>query len=162
IPAPAAGAGPAPVQEAVEPTVTGELRLHENFQSRELGNKRTLRVWLPPGYDEDEQTRYPVLYLQDGQHLVDRVTALLNNEWQADETATKLIEEGRIRPLIIVGVDHAGDQRMVEYSPKIGEGGAVSRGDAYLRFLATEVKPFIDDTYRTEDGRAHTFIGGSS
>jgi predicted alpha/beta superfamily hydrolase len=34
--------------------------------------------------------------------------------------------------------------------------------DAYLKFLVTELKPFVDRTYRTRTGPADTFIMGSS
>ncbi|MGA7694805.1 MAG: hypothetical protein WCA76_07235, partial [Candidatus Sulfotelmatobacter sp.] len=39
---------------------TGDLRLHE-FRSRVFRNTRFLRVWLPPGYDDAENTarHYP-------------------------------------------------------------------------------------------------------
>ena len=48
----------------------GDLRLRE-FRSRFFRNTRFLRVWLPPGYDDAENStrRYPVLYLNDGQNL---------------------------------------------------------------------------------------------
>ena len=49
---------------------TGDLRLHE-VRSRVFKNKRFLRVWLPPGYSDAENSGryYPVLYLNDGQNL---------------------------------------------------------------------------------------------
>jgi predicted alpha/beta superfamily hydrolase len=34
--------------------------------------------------------------------------------------------------------------------------------DLYLKFLVRELKPFIDRTYRTQSGQAHTFLMGSS
>src|SRR5260370_7398909 len=67
-------------------SITGDLRLHE-FTSQIFRNKRWLRVWLPPGYDEaqNETRRYPVLYLNDGQNLFDRPTAFAGVERQVDE-----------------------------------------------------------------------------
>src|SRR5579862_4816033 len=97
---------------------TGDLRLHE-FRSRIFRNTRFLRVWLPPGYDErqNQTLRYPVLYLNDGQNLFESYTAFGGVEWQADETADRLIREGAIPPVIIVGIDNTGKDRIREYMP---------------------------------------------
>ena len=98
-------------------SVTGDLRLHE-FRSRVFHNVRLLRVWLPPCYDDPGNERgYPVLYLNDGQNLFDRTTAHTGIEWQADETADRLIREQKIPPMIIVGIDNAQKDRLKEYLP---------------------------------------------
>ena len=87
---------------------TGDLRLHE-FPSRVFRNTRFLRVWLPPGYDDSENAdrRYPILYLNDGQNLFEPSTSFAGVEWQVDETADRLIREGVVPPMIIVGIDNA-------------------------------------------------------
>src|SRR5579862_5242053 len=92
---------------------TGDLRLHE-FRSRIFRNTRFLRVWLPPGYDDEGNAghRYPVLYLNDGQNLFESSSAFAGVEWQADETADRLIREGAIPPMILVGMDNTGKNRI--------------------------------------------------
>src|SRR5580704_13523869 len=94
-------------------SATGDLRLHQ-FRSRTFRNTRFLRVWLPPGYyDPSNSSRhYPVLYLNDGQNLFESATAFNGVEWQADETADRLIREGVIPPMLIVGLDNAGRARI--------------------------------------------------
>src|SRR6201993_41192 len=84
----------------------GDLRLHE-FRSRFFRNTRFLRVWLPPGYDDVENsvTRYPVLYLNDGQNLFEPSTSFTGVEWQVDETADRLIRGGQVPSMMIVGLD---------------------------------------------------------
>lgn len=143
-------------------TITGELRVHAAVHSPQLGNDRTVLVWLPPGYADQPNQRYPVLYLHDGNNVFDAATAFTGVEWQADEAATKLIAAGRIEPLIIVGIYNTPD-RANEYTvlPDASRqtGG---RGDAYLSFLVDTVKPLVDSTYRTRPQREHTAIGGSS
>jgi predicted alpha/beta superfamily hydrolase len=149
-------------------TITGDVRYHEEFSSKILNNSRKLIVWLPPDYEKDSSTRYPVLYMHDGQNLFDDATSFAG-EWRADETATRLIAEGRIRPLIIVGIENAGPTRAEEYTPTtdtrvlrgqtITEGG---NGAQYARFVVAEVKPFIDSKYRTLPDRANTAVCGSS
>src|SRR5271166_6667622 len=97
---------------------TGDLRLHE-FRSRVFRNTRFLRVWLPPGYGDAENTgrRYPVLYLNDGQNLFEPATAFAGVEWQVDETADRLIREAAVPPMIFVGIDNSGKDRLREYMP---------------------------------------------
>ena len=60
---------------------------------------------------------YPVFYLNDGQNLFDPATSYIGVDWQADEAADRLIREGRIPPLIIVGIDNAQKDRPREYLP---------------------------------------------
>ena len=145
-------------------SITGELRVHE-LRSRIFRNTRKLRVWLPPGYAETPQDqRYPVLYLQDGQNLFDRVTAFGGVEWQADETADRLVRDGVIPPMIIVGIDNTGRDRMREYIPFRSFNPPVLRpqGKRYPEFMLREVLPFIENEYRVAKGPEHTGIGGSS
>src|SRR5436190_7082621 len=109
-----AGAATRPTTRAS--TATGDIRYHEHFTSRNLGNERRLIVWLPPDYAKHASQRYPVLYLHDGQNIFDDATSFAG-EWRADETAAKLIDQGKIPPLILVGVENAGAARVDEYTP---------------------------------------------
>jgi predicted alpha/beta superfamily hydrolase len=147
----------------MEHTLTGEFRYHENFASQFLGNQRTLIVYLPPGYEHDSERHYPVLYLHDGQNVFDRATAFMGQEWQVDETAQTLIEQGKIEPLIIVGIYNMGEQRIHEYTQTHDDRKqAGGQAGLYGRFLVEEVKPFIDRRYRTLVEPQHTGLGGSS
>jgi predicted alpha/beta superfamily hydrolase len=144
-------------------TLAGNVR-QETFHSDVLASDRRVWVYLPPRYGEggDGGRRYPVLYLQDGQNVFDGATAFIaGKEWQADETAERLVDEGRIEPLILVAVDNAGERRLHEYTPTAhdGRGGGA---DLYLRMLVEELKPWVDRTWRTRPGRDDTGIAGSS
>src|SRR5262245_14242425 len=70
------------------------LRAHKDFESKHLKNKRTVTVYLPPGYFSDKDQRYPVFYFHDGQ-----------NRMTADDKATALIRAGKMRPAIFVFID---------------------------------------------------------
>ena len=136
---------------------------HEQFASRFLRNQRDLIVYLPPGYDAQTQRRFPVLYLHDGQNLFDGATSFIPGmDWHVGQTADQWIYEGRVEPLIIVGIYNAGKQRLGEYTPtrapKLGGGGA----NRYAKFLLEEVRPFANAKYRVQDGPENTGIGGSS
>jgi len=125
-----------------------------------------LRVWLPPDYDMAENTtrHYPVLYLNDGQNLLDPATAFAGVDWQVDETADRLIREGKIDPLVIVGIDNAQGDRIKEFLPHRSFSPPVLRpqGKRYPDFLMNEVMPFVYERYRIARGPENTGLGGSS
>jgi predicted alpha/beta superfamily hydrolase len=140
----------------------GQLRKHERFRSRFLRNQRDLIVYLPPGYDSQPFTRFPVLYLHDGQNLFDRATAFGGVDWNVHGAADRLITAGEVTPLFIVGIYNAGKSRIHEYTPtkapKLGGG----RSDRYAKFLIQEVMPFMQHEYRILTDSRLTGIGGSS
>ena len=146
-------------------TATGDLRIHP-FHSRIYRNDRFLRVWLPPGYDDAQNAarQYPVLYLNDGQNLFERATAFNGVEWQVDETADRLIREQVIAPMIIVGIDNTGKDRLREYMPHRSFQPMMLRvqGTRYPSFLIKEVMPFVERHYRVASGPRTTGLGGSS
>src|SRR5271165_1164932 len=146
-------------------SATGDLRLHE-FRSRVFRNTRFLRVWLPPGYDDADNAgrKYPVLYLNDGQNLFEAATSFTGVEWQVDETGDRLIREGVIPPMIFVGMDNAGRERIREYMPHRSLHPIMLRahGTRYPAFLFKEVMPFVAGNYRVANGPENTGLGGSS
>jgi predicted alpha/beta superfamily hydrolase len=123
-------------------------RTFRNVWSPERRNRRDVDVYLPPSYS-GARSRYPVVYLHDGQNLSDPTTAFAGT-WDLDATLERLA--GRGIEAIVVGVHHAGVDR------RHGGGDA----DAYLAFLAQSLKGRIDRTFRTRPGRDATVILGSS
>jgi predicted alpha/beta superfamily hydrolase len=154
--------GPLTVEANVANWGREGVRYHHGFESRFVPFSRTLAVWLPPGYDLEPARHYPVLYMHDGQNLFDPETAFAGNPWWADEVAEREVRAGRVRPFIIAGVANTPD-RLREYGPRrCGKDRGADLSREYGRFLAEEVKPFIDATYRTLRDPAHTGVGGSS
>ena len=147
---------------AALPVSAGNLWLHE-LRSRILKNTRLLRVWLPPDYDGWGAVRYPVLYLNDGQNLFDPATAFAGVHWQVGETATRLISEQKIPPLIIVGIDNT-KSRADEYIPYKSKDPRVlnAKGKCYHDFLQREVMPLIEESYSVLKGPENIGLGGSS
>lgn len=132
------------------------------FPSAFLDDERDVTVYLPPGYPA-AGARYPVLYLHDGQNLFDGDEAYVRGEsWQVGETADALIAAGRVEPLLIVGVGHAGVHRLQEYTPTATRRLGGGQADRYARLLIEELKPFVDRRYPTATGPARTGVGGSS
>ncbi len=134
--------------------ITGSVNYHRDFYSPELNNQRDLIVWLPPSYSTDSLAHYPVLYMPDGQNIIDPFTSFAGQDWRMDEVVTELIELGKIDEIIIVGINNT-DNRTAEYSP-------VHLGEQYSAFMINTLKPFIDSTYRTMQKPEHTAVMGSS
>src|SRR2546428_1069989 len=109
---------------------------------------RPITVYLPPGYDRSD-ARYPVLYVQDGQNLFEPQRAFIPGQhWRLNEAADLAISDRRAEPMIIVGVDHAGPDRIDEYTPIRDESRqAGGKAADYARVLIDELKPLIDSQY---------------
>lgn len=142
----------------------GRFHWIENFRSQHLPSERLVTIYLPPGYDAEPERRYPVLYLHDGQNLFDPQRAYVPGEiWHVHATTRHLIQRGEVSPLIVVGIDHAGPNRIDEYTPtqdmRSRRGG---KAKAYGRMLVEELKPLIDSRFRTLPDACHTGLGGSS
>ncbi len=138
--------------------VIGTLKRRPAVASPQLGNTRDILVHLPASYDQDDR-RYPVIYMHDGQNLFDEATSFAG-AWRVDEALASLDCEGL--EAIVVGIPNAGDQRCDEYSPFVDAQGRGGCGDAYLRFIGETLKPLIDRDFRTLPDRANTGIIGSS
>ncbi|WHY83899.1 alpha/beta hydrolase-fold protein [Neobacillus novalis] len=128
--------------------------------------ERMIRVYLPESYN-NENKRYPVLYMHDGQNVFENEGAIkgisLGMKDYLDENGLEII---------VVGIDQnpEGEERVNEYCPWVN--GEISkqilgyvspsggRGEEYLDFLVNELKPFIDQKYRTL--KNHTSMAGIS
>jgi alpha-glucosidase len=125
-----------------------------------LNRERTVRIYLPPGYEKSTR-RYPVLYMHDGQNLFDEATAYIGREWGVDETLNALAKSRGLK-VIVVGIDNGGVERVHELNawdnPQFGKG----EGEQYMAFVVDVLKPWVDQHYRTEPDRRHTAIMGSS
>jgi predicted alpha/beta superfamily hydrolase len=141
------------------PGIVGTLQTLGPLRSEQLGNERSIYVWLPPSYEHIGDRMYPVLYMQDGQNLFSDELAF-GREWQVDEQMARLSPLGL--EAIVVGIPNAAEQRMAEYSPFSDAHGNVGRGDQYLQFLFDDVMPLIQSQFRVTHTRETTGIMGSS
>jgi len=148
----------------LEHTKSGQVHEIESFQSHHFEQGFKIQIYLPQGYDCGNE-KYPVLYMQDGQNLFDSQTSTLNIEWQVDETLERLIASKETQGAIVVGIFSSGFERESIYVPWLWEDDGkeiIGLGDKYLDFLTTELKPYIDKTYRTLIDKEFTGIAGSS
>ncbi|KGF81917.1 esterase [Massilia sp. JS1662] len=139
----------------------GKVTIVKDVASPQLGNKRALRIYLPPSYNENAAKRYPVLYMHDGQNLFDAKTASYGVEWGIDETINRLVATGVMDEVIVVGIDNT-PERIPEYTPCCDPKYGGGKLNAYDAFIVETVKPYVDRTYRTLPGKDTTAIMGSS
>lgn len=137
----------------VKGQITGKVEFHKNFVIDKL-KPRDIFVWLPPNYETEKERRFPVLYMHDGQNLVDPRTSNTFIDWQVDETADSLIRNGEMESIIIVGINNTSD-RAEEYNK-------TRLGELYMKLIVDHIKPFVDKNYRTLPDRLNTAVGGSS
>jgi enterochelin esterase-like enzyme len=118
----------------------------EEIYSANLGETRSLRIYLPPGYNE--LLSYPVIYCHDGEQFF--------NFGRIATTLTRCILDEGMEPAIIVGVDVQLAERTAEYAP---EG---KRYLAYSRFFCEELLPWIESQYPIRADRNERIIAGDS
>lgn len=144
---------------------------------------RSLYIYLPRGYDEHTDKRYPVLYMHDGQNVFQTfVEDSYAGSWRADATADTLVSSGLMQECLIVGVSNGALKRMSEYLPpyasfkprqprqpkkpllKVVEPPQIFTGgaDKTLAYYRDEVGAYLSEHYRVLDGREHTATCGAS
>jgi len=117
---------------------------------------RPLWVYVPPGYDDDPDARFPSVYVIQG--LTGQLDMWRNrNAFRQNfpELADAMFARGDAPPVVVVWVDcwtSLGGSQFLD-SPGTGN---------YLTYLCDEVVPFVDERYRTIADRDHRGIQGKS
>jgi hypothetical protein len=117
---------------------------------------RPLWVYLPPGYDDDAEQRYPSIYLIQG--LTGQLDMWRNrNAFRKNtpELMDELFASAASPPAILVWVDawtSLGGSQFID-SPGTGR---------YHTYLCEEIVPWVDERYRTLPEPAHRGIAGKS
>lgn len=132
--------------------------ISDKVKAPPLGRKRRIAALLPHDYDKTDK-RYPVLYLQDGQNLLEYRSPYGN--WHVDHRLAEMSELGE-GDIIVIAIDHAEEERIREFSPPEVTKFGVSAGRQYAQYMAEELKPYVDKNFRTLPGRQFTGVGGSS
>jgi enterochelin esterase-like enzyme len=130
------------------------------YKSRSNGVTRELTVYVPPGYDQAPNRRYPVLYLLHG-------FANDHHSWhrygRANDILDNLLAQRKIEPFLVVMPLGYGGVLVNGDGTGIAPNGDV-RGDPalYERDLLDDIIPMIDKKYRTIADRKHRAIVGFS
>ena len=156
----------------------GSLHRVEAFPSKNI-KPRPIDVWLPENYSKNK--KYAVLYMHDGQNLFDETTTWNKQEWKVDDWASKLMENKQVRDFIVVGIHNIPQirwqdlypEKAMSYMPAKVRDSIIAvakkvnfnvnlKGDDYLKFLVTELKPVIDQQFSVHTDKENTFVAGSS
>jgi hypothetical protein len=119
-------------------------------------HRRPIWVWTPPGYEDEPERRYPVIYrIQGFTGQLDMWRNRQPYKRNPIEAADAVFARGDVPPVILVHVDawtSLGGSQFLD-SPATGR---------YHTYLCDEVVPFVDATYRTLPAREHRAIAGKS
>lgn len=144
------------IVDTSSPTVTV---LKDSILIGYQNEKRTIHIYVPPEYSSDTVSRYPVIYMMDGESSFNDL-ANMGPEWEIDEVINQASSEGK-PTAIVVGIEEAED-RDAEYTPFINDDNPDAHGDKFSEWVATDLKDLIDSNYRTRKDAASTGIGGIS
>lgn len=128
------------------------------------GKDRQIRVILPENYQTSGH-KYPVLYMFDGQNLFNPEDSFAGTTWGVREALEKLISEGKAEPMILVGIDHADEMRLTEYSPwnlVFRDCHIEGEGAIFSEFLIRKLIPMLEEKYPIKPGKAGRTLAGSS
>ena len=158
-----------------EDWVSASRIVSTNVNSTAAGiDGREIRIYLPRGYDENTDRRYPVVYFSDGQNVFQPGGSF--GCWNAETAADREIRAGRMREAILVAVPCRTNEipgmpgtsefaRLWEYLPstdKLMTTDLQGLGAQYADFLIHNVKPTLDYNFRTLPDRLNTAHIGSS
>jgi enterochelin esterase-like enzyme len=115
-------------------------------------------VYTPPGYDEDVNKRYPVLYLQHG---AGEDETGWSTQGKMDFIMDNLIADGKAVPMIVVmDRGYATDPTMPVTTNTAGRG--IMAGNVFPDVLVKEIIPMVDKSFRTIADREHRAMAGLS
>jgi len=125
----------------------------EWYYSKVTNSWRPMNVYTPPGYDNDVNRKYPVLYLWHGGGEDERGWAI---QGRTDIILDNLIAEGKAVPMIIViGNGNAGSDR--------GASGYNDNAmEVFKEELVENIIPFVEKRFRTYSDKKYRAIAGLS
>jgi len=127
------------------------LGVTEDIYSKTLSENRTLNIYLPPAYKENDTVRYPVVYLLDGSADEDFIHVVglfqYNNFPWID----------RVPLSIIVGIANVDRKRDFTFPTSVAADKkkfpTTGGSKKFIRFMEKELQPYIDNAYRTTHTR---------
>ncbi len=133
------------------------LGVIEEYQSTILGENRTLNIYLPEGYNGNDTTKYPVIYLLDGSADEDFIHVVGLVQFNTFSWVN------RIPKSIVVGIATVDRRRDFTFPTTIAEDKknypTAGHSDKFISFIENELQPFIAKKYQTNSEK--TIIGQS-
>ncbi len=132
------------------PQVASVVHSPHTIKSTAVGEDRTILVRVPTNY-ERSQTRFPVIYMLDAHPPQNAMMAGMVEQQVWGDVMSDAI---------IVGIQNTN--RLRDMTPTPGDREGAGGAEKFLRFIETEVVPFVDKNYRTEPFRViagHSLAG---
>ena len=140
---------PSPWVDPRDGVASGDYTVNQSIASTNLGYSVNYRVYTPPGYHPNRLSNLPAIYVTDGHEYADDLMGSMRI------VMDNLIADARIEPMIAVFID-----------PRVGgenlRGQQFLENPSYAAFVAEELVPEIDATYRTNPDRMARGILGTS
>ncbi|MFW0736911.1 alpha/beta hydrolase [Flavobacterium sp. T12S277] len=140
--------------ETKKPFVLGVI---DEIQSKELGEKRILNIYLPEGYKAEETTKYPVIYLLDGSADEDFIHIAGLVQFNSFEWINQVPKS------IVVGIATVDRRRDFTFPTTIEKDQkrfpSSGHSDKFIAFIEKELQPFIEKNYKANDSK--TIMGQS-
>jgi uncharacterized protein len=141
-------------QTITKPFVLGVI---DEIQSKQLGEKRTLNIYLPGGYNPSDSIKYPVIYLLDGSADEDFIHIVGLVQFNSFEWIN------RVPKSIVVGIATVDRRRDFTFPTTIADDQkkypTTGHSDKFIAFIEKELQPYINTKYKTNNDR--TIIGQS-
>lgn len=118
----------------------------------EDGEEYGYRIYLPPGYEENTERRYPICLMHDGHNLFFPEEAFAGQTWEVQKTLELLDKMNSIEACIVVAL--YPNDRFKDYT----EPGCVR----YANLIISRLLPRLDSEYRTMGAPEHRLVMGSS
>jgi enterochelin esterase-like enzyme len=125
---------------------------HEIFKSKVTGQFESCLVYTPPGYQQDLDKTYPVVYLQHGGGENEMCWVY---QGKVNYIMDNLLAAGQAVPALIVM-----NNGMVQVDD--GQGGRVVNSDKFQDLLLEDCIPMIESRYRVKTGQENRAISGLS
>ncbi len=145
-----------PQPKAIDLTTPLTYKL-ETYTSLAMGGNRTYGISLPPGYGQNPQQHYPVIFLLHGGH--GNPKDWFSEKGNALTTLKKLYASGKLPPSIVIapdGNDKRGSSKYWDPEYFDGSNGKVSTA------IGNELVKIINKRYRTLMNPDYWAIGGLS
>jgi enterochelin esterase-like enzyme len=140
----------------------GDVKVVE-YDSKTLGTRRQMRVYLPPAYSSDR--KYPVLYLLHG-------IGANNRQWlegcRAANVMDNLLADGKIQPMLMVFPDCDANINATNTTASARPGGGGRRGGfegygaPFENDLLKDIIPYIESHYSVFADPEHRALAGLS
>ncbi len=129
----------------------------DTIQSKELGENRTLNIYLPEGYNQNNLTKYPVIYLLDGSADEDFIDIVGLVQFNSFEWVNKIPKS------IVVGITTVDRRRDFTFPTTISSEKKTyptsGRSENFIAFIEKELQSYIEKKYEVNSNK--TIIGQS-